>query len=184
MALNSINISILSTNHFNCKELEKMITFTLNDINVNANIEIIDDVEKIKLFGVTQMPSIAINNKVVFIGEMPSPKELKDVIVKYCEINAKKPLIYCHQEQIAIFCKALSDPINITIIEKIRNMKSYCANTENLNDLQLKYSDIIEHLIVLKNAGLLIGNIKPPMKFCVNKINFGIARILFTNLFK
>lgn len=184
MDLKAINISVLSNNYNKCKELEKMIAFTLTNMNVNANIDIVDDEEKIKSFGVTKIPSIAINNNVVFIGEVPSSKELKDEISKYSGINTRKPLFYSHQEQIATICSALSDPNNILILEKIRNTKTNYTNSEIFNDLQLKHSDIIEHLKVLKNAGLLTGSIEPPMKFCIHKINWGVAKILFSNLFR
>ncbi len=184
MPLNYINISVLSNNCPKCQALEKMVKQTVTNLNINANVEIINDLEKIKSYGVAHTPSIVINNNVVFDGEMLSSTELKNVIIKYCGVNFIKPFISSHQEQIAIYCKVLSDPINVFIVEKISNSKLCCSSLEIFNNLQLPQSEIIERIKELKCAGLLTGSIEPPIKFFIHKINWGIAKILFTNLFK
>lgn len=185
MPLNRINVSVLSNNCPKCQELEKMVEQTVSILNLNAKVEIIDDLEKIKSYGIAKIPSVVINNDVLFNGQLPSSLELKEALLKYCGANfKKKPTISSHQEQIAIYCKALSDPINIFIIEKIRNSKSSCTSLDIFSDLQLQQFEIIERLKELKSAGLITGAIETPMKYCINKINWGIAKILFTNLFK
>ena len=184
MPFNRINVSVLSNNCPKCQALEKMVEQTVSVLNLNVKVERIDDLEKIKSYGVAKIPSIVINNDILFNGQLPSSLELKEALIKYCGANFKKPTISSHQEQIAIYCNALSDPINIFIVEKISNSKSSCTSLEIFVDLQLQSSEIIERLKELKCAGLITGSIELPMKYCINKINWGVAKILFTNLFK
>ncbi len=184
MVSKCVNIYVLSNNCQKCQALGKMVEQTVFNLNINANIEIITDFEKIKTFGNVLTPTIIINNKTLFDGELPSSSELKDALFNYCGTNYRKPVISSHQEQMAIYCKALSDPINVFIVEKISASKACCTSADIFSDLQLQSPELIERLKELKCAGLITGCFDSPMKYCVNKINWGVAKILFTNLFK
>jgi ArsR family transcriptional regulator len=46
-------------------------------------------------------------------------------------------------------------------------------------------STLSQHLHELKNAGLIQGEINPPnVKYCINRDNWALARLLFNQLIK
>ena len=85
MPLNRINVSVLSNNCPKCQALEKMVEQTVSVLNLNVKVEKIDDLEKIKSYGVAKIPSIVINNDILFNGQLPSSLELKEALIKYLQ---------------------------------------------------------------------------------------------------
>ena len=86
-------------------------------------------------------------------------------------------IIYSPDEkQLASFAKAMGHPVRIQIL-KLLNAQ-YCCYTGDLADsIPLAQSTISQHLKVLKDAGLIQGEILPPkVKYCLNKGNWQIAQ--------
>lgn len=78
-----MEIKVLGTGCSNCKTLEKNVHNTLAELQIQANVEKVEDIQKIMSFGIMRTPGLVIDNKVVLSGRIPSNKELKDIIEKY-----------------------------------------------------------------------------------------------------
>ncbi len=96
-----------------------------------------------------------------------------------------KPKFTAQQEQIARIAKALGHPARVYIMEKLIGLNSCCTSGEMIGDIPIARSTLSQHLKELKYAGLIQGNIEPPqIKYCVNKANWEIAKILLKNFMK
>ena len=98
---------------------------------------------------------------------------------------AAKPKFTSQQEQIARIGKALSHPARVYILEKLSGLKACCTSGEMIGDIPIARSTLSQHLKELKYAGLIQGEIEPPMiKYCINKNNWEIAKILLADFMK
>ena len=77
-----MEIKVLGTGCSNCKTLEKSVINAVAELGVNANIEKVEDIQKIMSFGIMRTPGLVINGKVVLSGRVPNIKELKEIILK------------------------------------------------------------------------------------------------------
>ena len=75
-----MNIKVLGTGCANCKNLEKSVINVLAELNLDADVEKVEDIQKILSYGVMGTPALIINEKVVLSGRNPSVKELKEII--------------------------------------------------------------------------------------------------------
>lgn len=88
------------------------------------------------------------------------------------------------QLQAAQFAKALSHPVRIAILELL-NSESCCFHGDMAEVLPIAKSTLSQHLNELKKSGLIQGNFNPPqVKYCINRKNFLLAKMLFTNILK
>jgi small redox-active disulfide protein 2 len=77
-----MEIKILGTGCPKCKALEKMVINTLAEQDVAADVTKVEDIVKIMGYGIMHTPGLVINGKVVLSGRLPSPLEVKELIVK------------------------------------------------------------------------------------------------------
>ncbi len=77
-----MEIKVLGTGCPNCKTLEKSVHMTLEELNIDANVEKVEDIVKIMSYGIMRTPGLVIDGKVVMSGRVPSMKELKEIIEK------------------------------------------------------------------------------------------------------
>jgi DNA-binding transcriptional ArsR family regulator len=87
------------------------------------------------------------------------------------------------QKQLARFAKALGHPVRIYILELIS--KQACCYSGDLSEvLPIAKSTLSQHLKELKAAGLIQGEIEAPkIKYCLNRVNWEKAKIMFKNFF-
>ena len=87
------------------------------------------------------------------------------------------------QKQLARFAKALGHPVRIYILELIS--KQACCYSGDLSEvLPIAKSTLSQHLKELKAAGLIQGEIEAPkIKYCLNRVNWEKAKIMFENFF-
>jgi small redox-active disulfide protein 2 len=78
-----MEIKVLGTGCANCKTLEKSVNIALTELNIQANVEKVEDIQKIMSYGIMRTPGLVINDKVVLSGRVPNTKELKEIIEKY-----------------------------------------------------------------------------------------------------
>jgi len=78
-----MEIKVLGTGCANCKNLEKATINVLAELNIDANVEKVEDIQKIMSYGIMRTPGLVINGNVVLSGRVPSVKELKEIILKY-----------------------------------------------------------------------------------------------------
>ena len=78
-----MNIKILGTGCINCKNLEKAVNITMAEMNLEAKVEKVEDIQKIIGYGIMRTPGLVINEKVVSSGRVLSVSELKEIFLKY-----------------------------------------------------------------------------------------------------
>ena len=79
----STSIKILGTGCSNCKSLEKATINAVAELDVDADVEKVEDIQKIMMYGVMRTPALVINEKVALYGRVPSVPELKEIIQKF-----------------------------------------------------------------------------------------------------
>jgi len=77
-----MEIKVLGTGCSNCKTLEKTVITALAEMNITADVEKVEDIQKIISYGIMRTPGLVINGKVVLSGRLPSLKEVKEIIEK------------------------------------------------------------------------------------------------------
>lgn len=72
-----MKIEVLGTGCPKCKKLMDLVTETVGETGVTAEIVKVDKIADIVNFGVMMTPALAINGKVVVGGRLPSKEEIK-----------------------------------------------------------------------------------------------------------
>ena len=76
-----MKIKVLGTGCKNCKALEKEVVNALAELNVSADVEKIEDMNKIVEHDILMTPGLIINDKVKSSGKVPK----RDVIKKWIQ---------------------------------------------------------------------------------------------------
>ena len=86
------------------------------------------------------------------------------------------------EEKLARFAKAMGHPARIAILKFLASQN--CCFFGDIHDvLPISKATVSQHLSLLKNAGLIQGEIFPPkVKYCINPGNWKIAKELFNEL--
>lgn len=79
----SVSIKILGTGCPNCQRLEKATLSAVAELNADADVEMVKDIQKIMAYGVMRTPALVISEKVALYGRVPGVTELKEIIRKY-----------------------------------------------------------------------------------------------------
>lgn len=84
---------------------------------------------------------------------------------------------------ISKFGDALGHPIRIAILD-ILSRQSCCFHGDMAEELPIAKSTLSQHLKVLKEAGLIQGEIQAPkIKYCINRDNWSLAKGLLISFF-
>ncbi|HAW09361.1 MAG TPA: thioredoxin family protein [Bacteroidetes bacterium] len=75
-----MEIKILGSGCSRCKALEKSVYNALAEMDLDADVEKVEDINRIIAYGVMQTPALVINQKVIFSGRVPSVSDLKEII--------------------------------------------------------------------------------------------------------
>lgn len=75
-----MEIKVLGTGCARCKSLEKITTKAVEELNLDATVEKVEDIQKIMEYAVMRTPALVINEKVVVSGQVPKIAELKELI--------------------------------------------------------------------------------------------------------
>ncbi|MDZ7899283.1 MAG: metalloregulator ArsR/SmtB family transcription factor [Arcicella sp.] len=87
------------------------------------------------------------------------------------------------QELVAKFSNALANPIRVAILELL-STQSCCYHGDLSEEFHIANSTLSQHLKVLKEAGLIQGEINPPKtKYCINKENWALAKGILIGFF-
>lgn len=78
-----MEIKVLGTGCSKCEKLTKAVKDAVGELKAEANIEKVEDIEKIMSYNVLSMPALVINGKVVLSGRVPSLNETKELIQKH-----------------------------------------------------------------------------------------------------
>ena len=75
-----MEIKVLGTGCSRCKSLEKITRKAVEELNLDATVEKVEDIQKIMEYAVMRTPALVINEKVVISGQVPKMAELKVLI--------------------------------------------------------------------------------------------------------
>ena len=75
-------IQVLGTGCAKCKTLHEIVKKAVQETGVDAQIEKVEDIEKIMAFEILMMPGLVINGEVKTAGRLPSAEEIKRLIVE------------------------------------------------------------------------------------------------------
>lgn len=86
------------------------------------------------------------------------------------------------QHSLANLAKALAHPARIAILDYLLQVDA-CICGDIVNELPLAQATISQHLKVLKNAGLIQGNIEGnAICYCIDEKSFEILQNYFNNI--
>ena len=86
------------------------------------------------------------------------------------------------EKQLAHFAKAIGHPTRVAILKFLATQNS-CFFGEIHEVLPIAKATVSQHLSLLKEAGLIQGEILPPkVKYCINPAKWELAKELFNEL--
>ncbi|HAQ07403.1 MAG TPA: redox-active disulfide protein 2 [Bacillus bacterium] len=74
-------IKVLGTGCKKCKELEKNTIAALNELNIEAKVEKVEEIKEIMKYKVMSTPALVIDERVVSTGKLLTVNELKKILV-------------------------------------------------------------------------------------------------------
>jgi small redox-active disulfide protein 2 len=77
-----MDIKVLGTGCAKCKTLEKVTREAVEQLNLDATIEKVEDIQKIIEYGVMITPALVVDGEVVLKGSVPKVDKLKDLLSK------------------------------------------------------------------------------------------------------
>jgi ArsR family transcriptional regulator, arsenate/arsenite/antimonite-responsive transcriptional repressor len=101
-------------------------------------------------------------------------------------MGIKKKYYTEEQEKMARYAKAMSNPVRVFVLDFLaNNLDKCCYSGDMVENLPIARSTLSEHLKILKNAGLIQGEINPPfIKYCINRENWEEAKRIFEQFYK
>lgn len=85
-------------------------------------------------------------------------------------------------KELAAYAKALGHPIRVQIMRQLEQLGT-CQTGALVDSLPVAQSTVSEHLRILREAGLVCGEIDGPRRcYCVNAQSLNKARCLFQDL--
>ena len=75
-----MEIKVLGTGCARCKSLEKITRKAVEELNLDATVEKVEDIQKIMEYAVMRTPTLVINEKVVLSGQVPKVEQVKDLL--------------------------------------------------------------------------------------------------------
>ena len=78
-----MTIKILGPGCTNCKTLENRTITALQELNMDAVFEKVEDLREIASYGLLRTPGLVIDDKVVLSGHVPRVEKLKEILLAY-----------------------------------------------------------------------------------------------------
>ena len=75
-----MEIKVLGTGCAKCKSLEKLTRKAVGELNLDASVEKVEDIQKIMEYAVMRTPALVINEKVVLSGQLPKVDKIKELL--------------------------------------------------------------------------------------------------------
>lgn len=86
-------------------------------------------------------------------------------------------------ESLALTCKAISHPARLAILQTLAQ-RGTCLCGEIVDLMPLSQSTVSQHLKILKEAGLITGEVDGPRScYCINRETMTVIRERFGQLF-
>ena len=78
----TMEIKVLGSGCTKCKTLEKITREVVDELNLKASIEKVEDIQKIVEYGVMVTPALIVDGEIVVKGRLPKLDELKEILNK------------------------------------------------------------------------------------------------------
>lgn len=75
-----MEIKVLGTGCARCKSLDKITRKAISELNIDATVEKVEDIQAIMEYAVMRTPALIINEKVVLYGQVPTIAEMKEIL--------------------------------------------------------------------------------------------------------
>ena len=77
-----MEIKVLGTGCARCKSLEKLTSTAVEELNLDATVVKVEDIQKIMEYAVMRTPALVIDEKVVLSGQVPKINDLKEILTQ------------------------------------------------------------------------------------------------------
>lgn len=77
-----MKIKILGTGCAKCKSLEKITRKAVEEMNIQADVEKVEDIQKIMEYGIMRTPALVVNEEVILSGRLPKKSEVIEILNK------------------------------------------------------------------------------------------------------
>lgn len=78
-----MEIKVLGTGCAKCKSLEKITRKAVEELNLDATVTKVEDIQEIMEYSVMRTPALVIDEKVVLSGQLPKASELKELLTNH-----------------------------------------------------------------------------------------------------
>jgi len=85
-----MTIKILGPGCMNCKTLERRTLEALQSLHVEAQVEKVEEIERIVSSGILRTPGLVIDEKIVSQGGVPTVEKIKQLILAERERQSSK----------------------------------------------------------------------------------------------
>jgi len=72
-----MDIKVLGTGCAKCNSLYNNVKIAIDDMQLQATLEKVEEIDKIMEYGIVRTPGLVIDDKVVMVGQSPNLYELK-----------------------------------------------------------------------------------------------------------
>jgi len=77
-----MQIKILGTGCAKCKSLEEFTRRAVEELELSATVEKVEDIQQIMSYGILSTPGLVVNDQVILSGYLPRTREIKDLLSK------------------------------------------------------------------------------------------------------
>ena len=82
LKIEKMEIKVLGIGCPKCRALEKATQEAIGELEIDASVTKVEDIEKIMGYGIMRTPGLVINEKAVVSGRLPSKDEIKNLITQ------------------------------------------------------------------------------------------------------
>ena len=75
-----MKIEIYGSGCAKCKKTEEIVRQTVNELNIEAEISKIEDLQKIIDKGIMMTPAIVVDGEIKILGRVPSTQDVKKIL--------------------------------------------------------------------------------------------------------
>lgn len=75
-----MDVKLLTTGCSQCGTLENRLKRVVDEVNVDADVETVEDMEEIMSHGIMSVPALIVDGEVVSTGDPPSRREIIDLL--------------------------------------------------------------------------------------------------------
>lgn len=75
-----LQVIVLGSGCKNCHTVQERVQQTVDEMGIEAKVELVTDLQVMMQYGVMQTPAIVMNDKLVSTGRVPAPSQIKTMV--------------------------------------------------------------------------------------------------------